>query len=199
MVKVQQSRQAPAKPVPAASPATPAVDVAAVAAKVRARSDAATVVTLANEMAATHAGTALFTFWFELARAAGEFQGAAWNSLTKSQQLSSCFDGVGAANETVAMKGARSQAETIAAKPAEKPRVVPMRNPEQAVADVLRLIDDALDDIEDLPSAAADFAESVEGTLNSIRETIEETGHVTEGQRIACENISGGIARWHRD
>lgn len=57
---------------------------------------------------------------------------------------------------------------------------------------------EALALIEELPSRADEFGESVGEKLRDIAETIENTGEVTEGQRTAIENMAGGIRRWIR-
>lgn len=67
-----------------------------------------------------------------------------------------------------------------------------------SVDEALALCDELLGKIEDLPSRAADFAESVEEKIKSIREWIEEHDDVTDNQVRALENMGAGIDRWQR-
>lgn len=64
--------------------------------------------------------------------------------------------------------------------------------------DALDLIDETIELIEDLPSAADEFAESVEEKLNGIDESITATSHVTEKQFEAIRNMHGGVKKWLR-
>lgn len=57
-------------------------------------------------------------------------------------------------------------------------------------------IDEALDDINELPDRAADFAESVEEKLRGIDQWITNASHVTDAQMEAIENIRDGIDKW---
>lgn len=52
------------------------------------------------------------------------------------------------------------------------------------------------DRTEDLPSRAWDFGTSVREGIESMMATIEEKRFVTDKQRTALENWSGGIERW---
>lgn len=55
---------------------------------------------------------------------------------------------------------------------------------------------DILEDLEVLPEAAEEFVESVQDKVLGIMETVEVTDRVTVGQRIALENMRGGVDRW---
>ena len=67
--------------------------------------------------------------------------------------------------------------------------------------DALELVDEIVSMAEsgDLPSAASDFAESVKEKAQSIGETIEELGRVTDNQMTALTNMRDGLARWFRE
>ena len=67
-----------------------------------------------------------------------------------------------------------------------------MNDIEEAIA----LAKSILEDIEELPEVAEDFAASVGEKAASIIEWIEEHDHVTDGQIMALENMRDGIDRW---
>lgn len=50
--------------------------------------------------------------------------------------------------------------------------------------------------VGDLPDRASDFGISVSEKAASIRESIERTGRVTDGQFVALENMLAGVNRW---
>jgi len=62
--------------------------------------------------------------------------------------------------------------------------------------DVLANIEQALEQIPDLPERAEDFANSVDEKLCSIHEWITENEHVTEPQETAVANMIAAIDRW---
>jgi len=62
--------------------------------------------------------------------------------------------------------------------------------------DALQTIDETLDLLPTLPDAAADFADSVEQKLTSMREGIIGKGRATEKQIIAIENMQRGALKW---
>lgn len=67
---------------------------------------------------------------------------------------------------------------------------------EPEAEEALSLCDTILADAEQVPSAGFEFAESVCEKVRSIRETIESSGRVTQGQANALENMHAGIVRW---
>ena len=62
--------------------------------------------------------------------------------------------------------------------------------------EAIERIDQILADIPNIPDAGADFAESVEEKLSSIRETISKKGRVTDRQEDAIENMGAGVMKW---
>jgi hypothetical protein len=61
---------------------------------------------------------------------------------------------------------------------------------------VLEEIQEALDQIPDLPERAEDFGAGVAETLESIMATVSEKSHVTPKQEAAVSNMAAGIGRW---
>jgi len=59
-------------------------------------------------------------------------------------------------------------------------------------------IEEALVEVDDLPPAAFDFADSVQEKLESIAIWIDDNQHVTEAQKTAINNMRGGIDNWKR-
>ena len=57
---------------------------------------------------------------------------------------------------------------------------------------------DLRDRAEELPERAEDFSSSVWDVLNDIAIWIEDNEHVTDAQKVALDNIAGGIAKWER-
>lgn len=67
-----------------------------------------------------------------------------------------------------------------------------------AVEKILAQCDSILHRIEELPFEGEDFGSSVAEKVEGIRETIEDRGFVTEGQRHAINNMEDGVERWFR-
>lgn len=62
--------------------------------------------------------------------------------------------------------------------------------------DADELCDEILADIEDIPEAGADFAESVRDKVESIQATIQGNANATDRQVAALENIHAGVKKW---
>lgn len=69
---------------------------------------------------------------------------------------------------------------------------------ESNVSDALDLCREILDEIDDLPEAAEDFAASVSEKTLSIQEWIEDNEKATDNQMRALRNMLKGIRKWHR-
>ena len=67
-------------------------------------------------------------------------------------------------------------------------------------AEALEVVDDIVSMAESdaLPSAAAEFAESVSEKAQSIGETIEENNWVSDAQATALVNMRNGLRKWFR-
>jgi hypothetical protein len=70
------------------------------------------------------------------------------------------------------------------------------RHPEYDWEEALDLGHSILDDLEELPERAEDFAASVEEKVRDILATIELGQHCTPGQWQALENLAAGVRRW---
>lgn len=57
-------------------------------------------------------------------------------------------------------------------------------------------INNALDNLEELPEEALDFAISVEDKLMSIKTWVTRHEHCTDKQWSAVENMARGIDKW---
>lgn len=66
------------------------------------------------------------------------------------------------------------------------------------VEETVAIADEILERVPELPERAADFAESVDEKAASIKQTIQNSNHVTPAQRRALENMLSGVKRWIR-
>jgi len=55
---------------------------------------------------------------------------------------------------------------------------------------------EVLDDLEDIPDAGYDFAESVEEKVRGMQAFAEDSHRVTSRMETALQNIRGGVERW---
>lgn len=62
--------------------------------------------------------------------------------------------------------------------------------------DALDIADEILENIDQLPSRAEGFAESVEEKAQGIRDDIEKRNRVTGSQLTALENMLEGVRSW---
>jgi hypothetical protein len=62
--------------------------------------------------------------------------------------------------------------------------------------EALELCDDILIDLDELPDAADEFAESVREKVESMSEWIQEHDKVTPKMVKALKNMKDGVARW---
>ena len=53
-----------------------------------------------------------------------------------------------------------------------------------------------LDDLDEVPEAGEDFAESVREKAESMKDWIEENEHVTERQLETIENWQVAVSKW---
>jgi hypothetical protein len=53
-----------------------------------------------------------------------------------------------------------------------------------------------LDDLDDIPDAGWDFADSVRESAESMKDWIEENEHVTERQLETIENWQVAVSKW---
>jgi hypothetical protein len=56
--------------------------------------------------------------------------------------------------------------------------------------------DRILEDVENMPSRAEEFGESVSEKVSLIQEWVEENEHITDGQRDALERMEASVRRW---
>ena len=64
--------------------------------------------------------------------------------------------------------------------------------------DWMDTIEGILDEAEDLPERAEDFAVSVIEKLESMLEWVQENQHITEKQIDAIRNMEAGVSRWKK-
>lgn len=62
----------------------------------------------------------------------------------------------------------------------------------------IRRCKEVLDEVDDLPTRAGSFAESVREKVEGMMEWAEEKRRVTERMTESLENMSEGVAKWHR-
>lgn len=55
-----------------------------------------------------------------------------------------------------------------------------------------------LEDLDDLPTKAAEFQESVRSKVEGMQDWIETNQHVTNKMIKALENMRGGVDKWLR-
>jgi len=60
---------------------------------------------------------------------------------------------------------------------------------------ILKNIEEGLDDIQDLPDRAEEFAFSVDEKLRSIHEWVTEHEHITDAQQDAVANMLGAVEK----
>lgn len=58
--------------------------------------------------------------------------------------------------------------------------------------------DTLLEELDELPERAEDFADSVREKVSGMRGWVEENEHVTEKMVTALHNMIDGAARWNR-
>lgn len=59
-------------------------------------------------------------------------------------------------------------------------------------------IDSLLEDLDDLPSAADDFADKARSFLTGVRRWAKEHKHITDAQIEGIERWEGGLEKWRR-
>ena len=64
--------------------------------------------------------------------------------------------------------------------------------------DADELCDEILEDIDDIPGAGQDFADSVRAKVESIQLTIQDNANATDKQVTALQNIHAGVKKWLR-
>lgn len=69
---------------------------------------------------------------------------------------------------------------------------------DMTVSDALDLCDEILENLDDIPVAGEEFADSVREGVESVREWIGTHDAVTDKQATALENWAEGVGRWLR-
>jgi hypothetical protein len=62
--------------------------------------------------------------------------------------------------------------------------------------EAITMADSILEDLEELPSEASEFAESVGAKVRSMKEWMESSGRATEKMTTALQNMRGGVDKW---
>ena len=60
----------------------------------------------------------------------------------------------------------------------------------------LQICDELLEDLQDLPEAAEEFAESVHEKVRDVQEWIEARDFVTHGQEFLLRRLRRGVDKW---
>lgn len=60
----------------------------------------------------------------------------------------------------------------------------------------IKLCNEILDLIEELPESAEEFKDSVQTKVLDIHQWIDSRNHVTEAQMSALENMLAGVEKW---